>query len=346
MTHADSIWAKALELHSDSLHNKVDSLQAKLDALQGKTEFLSNVVETANDGVSNQLSAANNFLALVAVIMVIVGILLGIYIAKKKQQIDIMAATVEAKKKTVEELAEIVDKKKETVDIIAKTTEALDKKIHSDLSGLYKDLRKEETNALLERLILEPQDIDNLCTILCARDIDENGYEKLRTAYLLKESTTGNVVNDCSEHYLVLFYQHYFFQALKDDEISPDFEYYYCAIFDRAYKRDMIKSTIDLCRALSEKTTKIDKEKALTTYLKALNCSQYSEMKELKNIFEQNITPQTLLNDAIECCSADKVYLTLFGIVPPSECDVDPRKTITDKAPINAENIQTTESPT
>ena len=122
-----------------------------------------------------------------------------------------MAATVEAKKRTVEQLAKIVDEKKEKVDIIAKATEDLDKKIHSDLAGLYKDLRKEETNALLERLIIEPQDIDNLCTILCARDIDEKGYEKLRTAYLkmkemLTESIIENVVNDCSEHYLVLFY--------------------------------------------------------------------------------------------------------------------------------------------
>lgn len=317
MTHNDSIWAKALEAHADSLQSKVDLLQGKLDALQGKTEFLSNVVETANDGVSNQLSAANNLLALVAVIVAIIGIWLGFYIAKKKQQIEMMAATVEAKKRTVEQLAKIVDEKKEKVDIIAKATEDLDKKIHSDLAGLYKDLRKEETNALLERLIIEPQDIDNLCTILCARDIDEKGYEKLRTAYLkmkemLTESIIENVVNDCSEHYLVLFYQHYFYQALKDDEISPDFEYYYCAIFARAYKRDMIKSTIELCRALSEKTIKIDKEKTLITYLKALNCSQYSKLMELKNIFEHNIVPRTLLKNAIECCKKEKIKLVIF----------------------------------
>ena len=100
MTHADSLWAKALELHSDSLQNKVDSLQAQLDALQGKTDFLSNVIETANDGVSNQLSAANYFLALIAVVMAVVGIWLSIYIGKKKREVDVMAATVESKKET------------------------------------------------------------------------------------------------------------------------------------------------------------------------------------------------------------------------------------------------------
>ena len=317
MTHADSIWIKVFEAHTDSLQSKVDLLQAKFDDLQGKTEFLSNVVETANDGVNNQLSAANNLLALVAVIMAVVGIWLGIYIAKKKRQIEMMAAIVEAKKKTVEQLAEIVDEKKGKVDIIAKAIEDLDKKIHSDLSGLYKDLRKEETNALLERLILEPQDIDNLCTILCARDIDEKGYEKLRTAYLkmkkmLNESTIGNVANDCSEQFFVLFYQHFFCQALNDDEILPDLEDYYGVIFDRAYKRDMIKSTIDLCKALSEKTFKFDKENTLTTYLKALNSSQYSKLTELKNIFEQIIVPQTLLQNAIENCKKENIKLVIF----------------------------------
>lgn len=317
MPHNDSIWAKALEVHADSLQNKVDLLQGKLDALQGKTEFLLNVVETSNDGVSNQLSAANNLLALVAVIVAIIGIWLGFYIAKKKQQIEMMAATVESKKMTVEQLAKTVDEKKEKVDIIAKATEDLDKKIHNDLSGLYKDLRNEETNALLERLILEPQDIDNLCTILCARDIDEKGYEKLRTAYLkmrkmLGEPMQENVVNDYSEHFMVLFYQHFFYNALKDYEISPDFDNYYYAIFSRAYKRDVIKSTIDLCKTLSEETSTFNKEHVLTSYLKALNNSQYSELIELKNIFEQNIVPQTLLQDAIECCKKEKIKLVIF----------------------------------
>jgi len=324
MNHADSLWAKALELHSDSLQSRVDILQAKLDVLQDKTEFLSHVIETANDGISNQLSVANYFLALIAVVMAVVGIWLGIYFEKKKREVDVMASTVESKKEIVETLAKIVDEKSEKIDEIAQKTEDLDKKIHSDLSGLYKELRQEETNVLLERLVLEPQDVENLCTLLCARDIEETGYVKLRTAYLkmkkvLKEPIQSNCMCDYSEHFIALFYQHFFYQAIKDDEISHDFANYYGEIFARAYKRDVIKSTIDLCKALSEKTIKIDKVNVLSTYLKALNCSQYSELSELKNIFEHNITPQTLLHDAIERCTTEKVFLTLFGVIPPSE---------------------------
>lgn len=319
MNNIDSVSIKALEEYVDSLNSKVDLLQAKLDGIEYKTEFLSNVVETANDGVSNQLSAANNLLALVAVIIGIIGIWLGIYITKKKQQIDLLAATIDTKKNAVEQLAEIVDIKKEKVDAVAKTTEDLDKKIHSDLSGLYKDLRKEETDALLSRLVLEPQDVDNLCTILCARDIDETGYEKLRTAYLkmknmLKDVSTESVVNDCSEHYMVLFYQHFFYQALKDVEISQDFDSFYFDIFSRAYKRDVINSTLDLCKALSEDANNCNKEVMLASYLKALNYSRYRNLKEIKNIFEHNITPPSLLQNAIERCKEEKVDLILFNV--------------------------------
>ena len=58
--------------------------------------------------------------------------------------------------------------------------------------------------------------------------------------------------------------------------------------------------------------TRVYKEVILATYLKALNSSQFGNLKELKNIFEQNITPSTLLQSAIERCIEDKIDLTLF----------------------------------
>ena len=147
MTFNDSLWVNALEQHADSLQRSMDSLQTKMDVLQAKNDLFCSVVESANDGVSNQLSATNNFLALIAVIVTIAAIWLGVVIEKRKRQIEIIAETVDGKKKEVESLA--------------KATEDLNNKIHSDISGLYKDLRKEETKALFQRLAKEPLDIDN-----------------------------------------------------------------------------------------------------------------------------------------------------------------------------------------
>lgn len=313
MTSNDSIWMNALEAHTDSIQRNVDSLQVKFEALQAKTDLLYGIVETSNDSINNQLAAASWLLGLIALVIAIVGSAVGFYISRKKYEIELMAKTI--------------DDKKDIISNVAKETEELDKKIHSGLSTLYKDLRKEETNALLDRLVLEPQDIANLNMILYARDIDNTGYIKLRTAYLkmkkeLEDPTLDYDVNDHLEYYIALFYQHFFYQALKDEEIAPVFSDYYGAIFSRAYKRDMIKSTIDLCKALSENETAFNKEEVLSTYLKALNESKHKEMKELKNIFEQNITPPTLLLSAIEHCTKDEVYLRLFDIKPHEKGDV------------------------
>lgn len=317
MTHADSIWVNTLEAHADSLQHKVDLLQAKLDDLQGKTEFLTNVVETANDGVSNQLSAANNLLALVAVIMAVAGIWLGIYIAKKKHQIDIMASIVDNKKKVVVELAKVVDEKKDDVDAIAIKTEELDKKIHGDLTGLYKDLRKEETNALLDRLILEPFDICNVSDLLLAREIENSGYYKLKEAFLklLKEQKgelPENIDKTYRLRYVVLFFQHFCYEALIDEEVAPSIIEYLDAGCQTAFKRDIIKSTTELCKAVSSENAKFNKEDVLVEFLLALNHSWHRNYKELRKIIEENITPNELLQSALERCKKDKVVLQLF----------------------------------
>lgn len=183
MTHADSIWAKSLETQNDSLQRCVDILQAKFDALQSKTDLLTNVIETANDGVSNQLSSATHLLEVIAVLIAIGGLALGSYISYKKRQIEKMAKTVDDKKKVVEGLAKVVDEKKDNVDVIAKATEELDRKIHHDIKGLYYDLRKEEKKSLFQRLVAEPEDIDNLGMLLLARDVDVDNYLLLKEAY-------------------------------------------------------------------------------------------------------------------------------------------------------------------
>lgn len=317
MTHADSIWMNTLEAHADSLQHKVDLLQAKLDDLQGKTEFLSNIVGTANDGVSNQLSATNIFLASVALIMTIGGILLGIYIANKKHQIDNMASTIDEKKKMVEQLAKIVDEKKEKVDDIAKSTEELDKNIHCNLSALYNDLRKEETNALLDRLILEPFDICNVSDLLLAREIEDNGYFKLKEAFLkllkeLESEKPENIDKTYQIRYVILFFQHFCYEALIDEEVAPSIIEYLNAGCQTAFKRDIIKSTKELCKAVSSDKVKFNKEDVLVEFLLALNNSWHRNYKDLRIIIEENIVPHELLQNAIERCKKNKIVMQLF----------------------------------
>ena len=339
MTHADSIWAKTLEAHSDSLQGKVDSLQAKMDVLLDKTEFLSNVVETANDGVSNQLSAANNLLAIVGVVVTILAIWLGVQIEKKWRKMELMAQTVDENKKAVEELVKVVDQKKKVVEELAKTvdekseevdafaqaTKNLNEKIHNDIKGLYYDLRREETKTLFQRLVMEPEDIDNLGSLLLARDVDADNFPLLKEAFLKlpekKSPQEGNevfpITIDEKRSYMLQFFQHFFYESLKDNDIQPIFTESFKNIFDNAFESDIIRATEGLCRALADTDTTFDKVDVLTEFLKAINGCKYKKFVLIRNILEEKISPKELLQRAIERCKEDKINLLLFEDTVP-----------------------------
>lgn len=170
MVIIDSLWVSNTESQLPELNCKLDSLQCQIYALQAKSEILTEIIETSNGSIANQLSAAGILLAVIGIIIAIIGGGIGFYIRRKKLEVEAMVNSV--------------NEKKETVDKIANTTKSLDEQIHSNLKDLYQQLRHEETNALLDRLVLEPRDISNLLSLLLARELDDNGFPKVREAYL------------------------------------------------------------------------------------------------------------------------------------------------------------------
>lgn len=304
-TTVDSSWICATELQLNDVSGSIDTLQCKLNALEEKMVFMSNIIESSNDSISNQLSAATLWLEIIAIIIAIVGGVVGFYINRKKHQVEAMA--------------KVIDEKKEIVDKMAKDTEELDKKIHENLSALYKDLRKEETNALLDRLVLEPKDISNLIRILFARELESDAYLKLKEAFL---KFKGEGLNDVElvgyeQSYMCLFFQHFSYKSLQDDDIRQMLVKYFTYVCNAAFKRDIIISTREICKALSDEASTFNKEDVLVGFLKAINASKHKTLEEVKNILEQNIIPQSLLQNAIKRCKDDNVYLQLFGIMPP-----------------------------
>ena len=322
MNAIDSIWVSSTEGKLSDLSSTVDSLKCQLNTLQANNDYLSGIMETANDSVANQLSAASYLLAIIAIVIMIVGGILGYYISKKKKQIDLIAATIDDKEKTIEKVSE--------------ATKELDKLIKGNLGELYKKLRNEETKALLDRLVLEPRDIGNLIQPLLARELDEKGFSKLREAFFkLKNESEDDKPEEgvrylklrasAYEDYNLLFFQHYSYQALKDDKVRPDLVNGFNDNCQKAFKRDLIKTTIDICKALDEDVSTFNKEEVLTAYLKALNKCKYRRLEDLRNIFEQNITKLEILKKAIEKCTAEGVYLEMFGI-RKSEAEVEKKE--------------------
>lgn len=308
MSNLDSLWVLSTDNQLSDLSRAVDSMQYQLTMLQTKTDLVTGIIETSNDSIANQLSSASTLLEIIAIVIAVVGGIVGFYIDRKKRQ--------------VEELAKTVDEKKKLVDSIAVTTKKLNEQINNNVSGLYKKLRKEETNALLDRLVLEPYDICNILPLLLARDLDDDGFAIIKESYLKLDDLSldgiPGTLYDYKGNYLLLLFQHYCYQSMQDDLVRPAMIERFDLAMTQAFKRDIIKSTIDFCKAISDNDSSFNKEETLLAYLKAINSSKFATLEDLKNILEQNITPKELLQNTIDKCKNEGVYLTLFGITAPS----------------------------
>lgn len=234
--------------------------------------------------------------------------MLGWYVSHLRNKVKMMSTDVEKKAKTISELATSV--------------ENTEKMIHKDLHGLYLKLRKEETMELLRRLEEEPLDIHNLSTQLLSREIDDKGYEILRNAYRKLEITgqADKVVGFSSSYrgaFLLLFFQHFMFHAIQDNELRPHLSSFFRTGFSCAFQRDILKTTRDLCRAMTDDSCKFNREEVLVQYLKAMQDSQYKTLGLLKDILEDEFKKTSVLVDSIEKCREEGVYLEMFGVSSP-----------------------------
>jgi len=286
-----------------------DTLQY-LQNLNDNIDAVRRIVDVSNSTIANEISAVNTMLVAFTIGLTVVGVLLGIYITWLQQKVSKMSKNIE--------------EKEQKIICLANTVEETDKKIHSDISDLYAQLRKEETMTLLHRLEEEPEDISNLVDLLLARPLDDDGFSILKKAFeklmAIHLEVGKDVLVDSSleTRYVLLFFQHYLFQSILDDKLRSEVVKDLDSCMNCAFKHDIIKSTKDFCRALSNDDATFEKKQLLIDYLKALNQSKYKDLEELKDIFQEYLD-KDLLVDAIDKCTTDKVYLCLFGVEKPEK---------------------------
>ena len=290
------------------LVTNIDTLRYIQD-LNENIDAIRQIVDVSNSTIANEISAVNTMLVAFTIIFGIVGVFLGAYIIWLQRKISKMNDNIEEKEKTIMSLAEAV--------------EATESRIHSDISGLYQKLRKEETLELLRRLEIEPKDISNLLDILLARSLEDDGFPILKSAYIKlcglgddADESVGLFGTSCKRQYLLLFFQHYMYFSIQDDCLRNDIVKNFDDAIECAFKRDIIKTTEDFCRGLSCSHVSFDKTALLAVYLKAIGTSKFKDLMELKDIFQSNIDDNMLV-EAIERCTSNKVYLRMFGVEPP-----------------------------
>lgn len=291
---------------------QTDTLQY-LQNINDNIDAVRRIVDVSNATIANEISAVNTMLVAFTIVFGAIGVLFGGYISWLQRKVSRMSDNIAEKEQKIISLA--------------KTVEETDKKIHSDIKGLYCELRDEETMALLHRLVEEPLDVSNLSHLLFARSLNTEGYAVLKQAYTKLKSLGSEIDKDriiepsYRQQYIIIFFQHYLRESILDEDLRPDIAKEYGRSMGCAFQRDIIKSTEDFCRALSDGKGQFDEVSLLVDYLKALNQSKYNSLIELKNVFQDKLNPD-LLVEAIDKCTTDKVYLTLFGVEAPNESNV------------------------
>lgn len=282
-----------------------DSIQVILD----NYNYLRELVEISNSTISNEISSASYHLNVISLIIATAGVLVSGFVIVLFGKIR--------------RISKEIDSKLLKVSAVLKDVEEVDTKIKSNLTGLYKQLREEETRTILDRLVKEPLDIHNLSTLLLSRELDESNFSLLKEAYLnLKKSGKENegeslITPTYNKSYFLLFFQHFCKKTILDEDLrislSDVFEYCICCSFDR----DIIKSTVEMCKALSDYSVSFDREMVLYKYLIALNnTDEFKNKIELKEILQDNISDVLLLPNAIEHATKENIRLVLFNNIP------------------------------
>ena len=277
-----------------------DSIQVLID----NYECLRSLVEVSNSTIANELSAASHSLNIFSWVIAITGVSIGAYVTFLFYR--------------VKKIKSEVVNAKQYVDNTKKCVVEIDSQIQSNLEGLYKRLREEETKTLIARLVEEPLDLPNIENLLLSRNIDDSLFPLLKEAFinLLKTGREDEKPDpdklSFKKGYLLLFFQHFFYNSILDDDLRDFFPSFYSDGMYCEFKRDIIKTTEDLCKALSLDAVPFDREFFLYVFLVALNSSKFKKLIELKNILESQIKNKTILPATIERAFKNNITLDLF----------------------------------
>ncbi|OXB13474.1 hypothetical protein, partial [Flavobacterium tructae] len=237
----------------EALSEKIDYLEEKIEYQNEQINSQAGMLDTAFDGVSTELGASSNYISVCSIIIAIFSIGLGIYVTKIEKSIKSMVKDSETL------MARNIE--------IKNDIESLSNKITRDSRGLYKIIRNEESNHLIDRLIFVPEDITNLFYNLTSRDLEPNHFPKLKEAYLQVKNTP-----EYGDDYQMLLFQHFVGQSFLDEELKNDIIDNVYDLFENSFKNDAIKSSKDFFSTISQldiENYKLELNKFVTGFCKS-----------------------------------------------------------------------------
>lgn len=230
----DSIKREILILKSqvNELKSKQNDLESKQEYQNRQIDSQTGMIDTAFDGVSAEIGGASNYISIFGTGLAIFTIFLSIYVSRMEKSVKRMRDDSETLFHTNLQIKESV--------------ESLSEKITNDSKGLYKIIRNEESNHIIDRLISVPEDIGNLYNNLATRDLEPEHFLKLKEAYMQVRLDPA-----FNSNYLTLLTQHFSGLSILDEDIKDDFTKSLKHSFEHSFKNDLVKSSFDFFKALA-----------------------------------------------------------------------------------------------
>lgn len=249
----------------DLILNKIDKrnvTKKEIENLNTKIENQQKLYNQTISGVSTQLDSASYSLTIFGLLFTIIAILIGVYVTYVERKI-----------------VRISDENKEALiknQEIKKEVEELNRLIQEDIYNLFLKIKKEETEYILQRLTKIPKDIANVLESLLSRDLSHDNYSTVKKAYFKLNDTDKQYKQD----YHHLFFQHFFSQSLRDEEIRKDILDFIPEGIRNSFENDVINTASDLVTVANEKGLN-HFSKEINNYFKGLSSSGHKNFSKV-----------------------------------------------------------------
>ncbi len=255
---------------SEQSKSSIRQHESEMAILKDKFDFQQKMSEQSISSISNQLDSASYSLTIFGILFTIASIVLGFYVT-----------FIERKNVRIgEENKELLSKNQKIKDDI----EAINQLIQSDIYNLFIKIKREETVHILDRLLIVPKDITNVCNALLSRELEQEDFTKLRQAYL----NLGENGGEYKHQYRVLFFQHFLSRSLCDENLKVDISDFIPIGILSSFENDILKSTADFTTLVVDKSVH-ELQTEIRLFFNGLANSQYKNFSPVYQMFFDNL---------------------------------------------------------
>lgn len=270
-TKQDTTWkARISKIEAKLSSTDNQNIAAEIAFLKDKLDFQEKISEQTINSISVQLNAASNNLTLFGILLAIAAIGLGFYVTRIERTIV----------KIGEENKEMLAKSQK----IKEDVDAVNKLIQSDIHKLFTQIKREETEYILDRLVKAPYEIRHVHYTLSSRELQPENFLKLRQAYL-------NFDREASNHwqfYISIFGYHFLVQTLKDKQLRKEMTWFIHIFFRNSLENEIIKCTVDFATVVVDEGIQEFQEE-INFFFSGLTEHKYEKCQELTRLLFDNL---------------------------------------------------------